>query len=97
MKNFTEPVSATLAELQRSWDTATLDEFNQTFQKELDTLPDEAKAGLKKLEAMGRIGPIIMQALIKFVEQRTESQVRGPVSSDPPEPLKLAVDEQRAA
>jgi hypothetical protein len=69
-----ETVSTTLEELQRSWDTETLEEFNQAFSKELDTLPDEAKAGLKKLEAMGRIGPIIMQALIKFVEQRTESQ-----------------------
>jgi hypothetical protein len=85
-----ETVSATLEELQRSWDTETLEEFSQAFSKELDTLPDEAKAGLKKLEAMGRIGPIIMQALIKFVEQRTESQARDPVSSDPPEPLKLA-------
>jgi hypothetical protein len=30
-----------------------------------------------KLEAMGRIGPIIMQALIKFVEQRHE-QAQAP-------------------
>jgi hypothetical protein len=74
-----ETVSTTLAELQRSWDTATLEEFNQAFQKELDTLPDEAKAGLKKLEAMGRIGPIIMQALLKFVERRHEqAQAQDP-------------------
>jgi hypothetical protein len=67
-----ENMSGRLEELQRSWDTATLEEFSQAFSKELDTLPDEAKAGLKKLEAMGRIGPIIMRALIKFVEQRHE-------------------------
>ena len=75
-----ENVSARLEELQRSWDTETLDEFNQAFQKEIDTLPDEAKAGLKKLEAMGRIGPIIMQALIKFVEMRHEQ------AQDPKQP-----------
>jgi hypothetical protein len=91
-----ENVSIRLEEVQRSWDSATLEEFNQAFQKELDTLPDEAKAGLKKLEAMGRIGPIIMQALLKFVEMRHE-QARDPVSSDSPEPLKVAVAEQRAA
>jgi hypothetical protein len=67
-----ENVSVRLEELGRSWDIATLEEFNRAFQKELDTLPDEAKAGLKKLEAMGRIGPIIMQALLKFVEMRHE-------------------------
>jgi hypothetical protein len=67
-----ENMSVRLEELQRSWDIATLEELNQAFSKELDTLPDEAKAGLKKLEAMGRISPIIMQALIKFVEQRHE-------------------------
>lgn len=75
-----ENVSATLAELQRSWDTATLEEFREAFQKELDTLPDEAKAGLKKLEAMGKIGPIMMQALLKFVEQRHEQ------AQDPKQP-----------
>jgi hypothetical protein len=74
-----ENMSARLEELQRSWDTATLEEFSRAFQKELDTLPDEAKAGLKKLEAMGRIGPIIMQALLKFVEQRHEqAQAQAP-------------------
>jgi hypothetical protein len=84
-----ENVSARLEELQRSWDTATLEEFNQAFQQELDTLPDEAKAGLSKLEAMGRIGPIIMQALLKFVEQRHEqAQARAP--QDPEQPgLKM--------
>jgi hypothetical protein len=49
-----ENMSARLEELQRSWDTATLEEFKQAFSAELDTLPDEAKAGLKKLEAMGK-------------------------------------------
>ncbi len=72
-------MSATLAELQRSWDTETWDEFKQAFREKLGTLPDEAKAGLKKLEAMGRIGPIIMQALLKFVEMRHEqAQAQAP-------------------
>jgi hypothetical protein len=79
-----ETVSTTLAELQRSWDTATLEEFNQAFSAELDTLPDEAKAGLKKLEAMGRIGPIIVQALLKFVERRHE-QAKAQDRQDPEE------------
>src|ERR687891_81690 len=84
-----ETMNATLEELQRSWDAATLDEFKEAFRKELDTLPTDARAALEKL---GGSGPLVMQALLKFVEQ-----ARGPVSSDPPEPLKLAVDEQRAA
>ena len=83
-----ETMNATLEELQRSWDAATLDEFKEAFRKELDTLPTDARAALGK---MGGIGPLLMQALLKFVEQQ------GPVPSDPPEPLKLAVDEQRAA
>jgi hypothetical protein len=83
-----ETVSGRLEELGRSWDIATLEEFNQAFSTELDTLPDEAKAGIKKLEAMGKIGPIIMQALLKFVEMRHE-QARDPVSEEP-ETLKLA-------
>jgi hypothetical protein len=78
-----ENMSGRLEELQRRWDTATLEGFNQAFSAELDTLPEEAKAGLKKLEAMGRIGPIIMQSLIKFVEQRTESQAKA---QDPQQP-----------
>jgi hypothetical protein len=78
-----ENMSARLEELQRSWDTETLEEFSRAFSAELDTLPDEAKAGLKKLEAMGRIGPIIMQALIKFVEMRTESQAQAQDSERP--------------
>jgi hypothetical protein len=67
-----ENMSARLEEIQRSWDTATLDEFKAAFQKEFDSLPEEAKAGLKKLEAMGKIGPIMMQSLVKFVEMRHE-------------------------
>jgi Family of unknown function (DUF5681) len=88
-----ETMNATLEELQRSWDAATLDEFKEAFRKELDTLPTDARAALEK---MSGIGPLLMQALLKFVEQHHE-QARDPVSSDPPEPLKLAVDEQRAA
>jgi hypothetical protein len=83
-----ENMSGRLEELQRSWDTETLEEFSQAFSKELATLPDEAKAGLKKLEAMGRIGPIIMQALIKFVEQRHEQTK----AQDPQQPgLKVVL------
>jgi uncharacterized protein DUF5681 len=84
-----ETVTATLEEQQRAWNSETLDEFYQAFQKELDTLPEEAKAGISKLEAMGKIGPILMQALIKFVEMRHE-QKQAPIPSDSPEPLKLA-------
>jgi hypothetical protein len=84
-----ETMNATLEELQRSWDAATLDEFKEAFRKELDTLPTDARAALEK---MGGIGPLVMQALLKFVEKQ-----QGPVPSDSPEPLKLAVDEQRAA
>src|ERR687892_1483419 len=83
-----ETMNATLEELQRSWDARTLDEFKEAFKKELDTLPTDARAALGK---MSGLGPLLMQALLKFVEQQ------GPVPSDPPEPLKLAVDEQRAA
>jgi hypothetical protein len=83
-----ENVSVRLEEVQRSWDIETLEEFSQAFSAELDTLPDEAKAGLKKLEAMGRIGPIIMQALIKFVEQHTESQAKAQGPQQPA--LKVA-------
>jgi NAD-dependent DNA ligase len=58
------------------------------FSKEFSTLPDEAKAGLKKLEAMGKIGPIMMQALIKFVEQRHEQAK----AQDPQQPgLKVVL------
>jgi hypothetical protein len=64
-----ENVSATLEELQRSWDAATLDEFKEAFTKELDTLPTDARAALEK---MGGIGPLVMQALLKFVEQHHE-------------------------
>jgi hypothetical protein len=84
-----ETVSATLEELQRSWDAATLDEFKEAFRKELDTLPTDARAVLEKV---GGIGPLVMQALLKFVEQQ-----QAPIPSDSPEPLKLALDKQRAA
>ena len=86
-----ETMNATLEELQRSWDAATLDEFKEAFRKELDTLPTDARAVLEK---MGGIGPLLMQALLKFVEQQHE---QAPIPSGSPEPLKLAVDEQRAA
>src|SRR5919198_3773723 len=41
-----ETVSATLAELQRSWDTATWDEFKHAFRKELGTLPEATRREL---------------------------------------------------
>jgi len=87
-----ENVSATLEELQRSWDAATLDEFKEAFRQELNTLPTDARAALEKMDG---IGPFVMQALLKLVEKQHE-QTRDPVPEDP-EPLKLAVDEQRAA
>jgi hypothetical protein len=83
-----ETVTATLEEQQRAWNSETLEEFYQAFQKELDTLPEEATAGIEKLEAMGKIGPILMQSLIKFVERRHE-QKQAPIPEEP-EPLKLA-------
>jgi hypothetical protein len=86
-----ETVSATLEELQHSWDARTLDEFKEAFRKELDTLPTDARAALEKL---GGSGLLLMQALLKFVEQQHE---QAPIPSGSPEPLKLAVDEQRAA
>jgi uncharacterized protein YeaO (DUF488 family) len=67
-----ENVSATLAELQHSWDTATWDEFKQAFQKELSTLPDDTLAALEKMDTKGEIGPRVMQVLLKFVEMRHE-------------------------
>jgi hypothetical protein len=86
-------MSTRLTELQRSWDSATLDEFKAAFSAELGTLPDEAKAGLKKLESMGMIGPIMMQLLIKFVEMHHE-QAQGPQG---PEQPGLKVVEKRPA
>jgi hypothetical protein len=67
-----ESVSATLEELQQSWDTATWDEFKQAFSQELATLPDDTKAALEKMDARGGIGPLVMQVLLKFVEMRHE-------------------------
>jgi hypothetical protein len=67
-----EKVSARLEELQRSWDTATWDEFKQAFSQELATLPDDTKAALEKMDARGGIGPLVMQVLLKFVEMRHE-------------------------
>jgi hypothetical protein len=67
-----EKVSTRLEELQRSWDTETWDEFKQAFRKELDTLPDDTKAALDKMDTKGEIGPLVMQVLLKFVEMRHE-------------------------
>ena len=55
-----EKMSARLEELQRSWDTKTWDEFKQAFRKELDTLPDDTKAALDKMDTKGEIGPLVM-------------------------------------
>jgi hypothetical protein len=66
-----------LEELQRSWDTATWDEFKQAFAKELGTLPENTRHELEKLETKCGFGPLVMQLLLKFVEQRTQSQVQA--------------------
>ena len=58
--------------LQRSWDTATWDEFKQAFSQEFATLPDDTKAALEKMDARGGIGPLVMQVLLKSVEMRHE-------------------------
>jgi|SRR5918999_756645 hypothetical protein len=67
-----ENMSGRLEELQRSWDTATWDEFKQAFSQELATLPDDTKAALEKMDARGGIGPLVMQVLLKSVEMRHE-------------------------
>jgi hypothetical protein len=63
-----EKVSTRLEELQRSWDTATWDEFKQAFREELSTLPEDTRRELEKLETTCGFGPRVMQMLLKFVE-----------------------------
>jgi hypothetical protein len=83
-----ETVSATLAELQRSWDTAAWDEFKQAFRQELDTLPEDTRRELEKLEATCGFGPRVMQMLLRFVEQRHEQAK----AQDPQQPeLKVVL------
>jgi hypothetical protein len=72
-----EHVSARLEELQRSWDTATWDEFKHAFWKELGTLPEDTRRELEKLETTCGFGPRVMQLLLKFVEMRNE-QAQAP-------------------
>jgi hypothetical protein len=72
-----ENMSARLEELQRSWDTETLDEFKQAFSKELSTLPDEAKTGLKKLLARQSAG------LAKSPLRRPTAALAAPSSTSP--------------
>ena len=72
-----EHVSARLEELQRSWDTATWDEFKHAFWKELGTLPEDTRRELEKLETTCGFGPRVMQLLLKFVEMRHE-QAQAP-------------------
>jgi hypothetical protein len=67
-----ETVSARLEELQRSWDTETWDEFKQAFSKELGTLPEDTRRELDALETTCGFGLLVMQMLLKFVEQRHE-------------------------
>jgi hypothetical protein len=67
-----EKASARREELQRSWDTATWDEFKQAFREELGALPEDTRRELEKLETTGGFGPRVMQLLLKFVEQRHE-------------------------
>jgi hypothetical protein len=81
-----EKVSGRLEELQRSWDTATWDEFKHAFQEELGTLPEDTRRELEKLETTGGFGPRVMQMLLKFVEQRHEQ------AQDPQQPeLKVVL------
>jgi hypothetical protein len=80
-----ETVTATLEELQRAWNTETWSEFRQAFRQELSTLPDDTKAALEKMDTKGEIGPLVMQALIKFVEQRHE-QAQAQAPQDPEQP-----------
>jgi hypothetical protein len=83
-----EKVSATLEELQRSWDAMTLDELKETFRKELDTLPADVRRELEKLVAKNGVGPLVIETLLKFrfVEQRTESQAQAQDPQDPEQP-----------
>lgn len=74
-----ENVSARLEEIQRSWDTETWDEFKQAFRSELGTLPEDTRRQLEKAETKGEIGPLVIQALLKFVEMRHEqAQTQDP-------------------
>jgi hypothetical protein len=75
-----EKVSATLEELQRAWNTETWGEFRQAFSAELSTLPENTLAALEKMDTKGEIGPLVMQVLLKFVEQRHE-QAQDPQQS----------------
>jgi hypothetical protein len=75
-----EKVSATLEELQRAWNTETWGEFRQAFSAELSTLPENTLAALEKMDTKGEIGPLVMQVLLKFVEQRYE-QAQDPQQS----------------
>jgi uncharacterized protein YeaO (DUF488 family) len=81
-------VSTRLEELQRSWDTATWDEFKQAFRKELGTLPEDTRRELEKLETTCGFGPRVLQLLLKFVEQRHEQAK----AQDPQQPeLKVVL------
>jgi hypothetical protein len=83
-----EKVSTRLEELQRSWDTATWDEFKQAFRKELGTLPEDTRRELEKLETTCGFGPRVLQLLLKFVEQRHEQAK----AQDPQQPeLKVVL------
>ena len=67
-----ETMSARLEGIQRSWDTEMWDEFKQAFRQELGTLPANTRRELEKLETTCGFGPLVMQLLLKFVEQRHE-------------------------
>jgi Family of unknown function (DUF5681) len=72
-----EKVSTRLEEVQRSWDTATWDEFKQAFRQELGTLPKDTRRQLEKMDTKGEIGPLVMQVLLRFVEMR-HKQAQAP-------------------
>jgi hypothetical protein len=50
-----EKVSTRLEEVQRSWDTATWDEFKQAFRQELGTLPKDTRRQLEKMDTKARL------------------------------------------
>jgi hypothetical protein len=73
-----ENVSATLEELQRSWDARTLDELKEAFRKEFGTLPAEVRAELEKLVARNGFDPLVIERLLKFkVVKRRHEQAQA--------------------
>jgi hypothetical protein len=87
-----ETVSTRVEGLQRAWDAIEIDELKEAFRSELGTLPAEVRRELEELVARNGFDPLVIERLLKFkfIKRHTENQARDPVSSDPPEPFKLA-------